>query len=118
MGWKGPKYKKFDTRAEAEAFVRTYGNANTNPAIAPLEISDDEDEVLEVEEVAPPPAKKARIATATGVGRVPVVYTDGSSLGNGKVGASAGVGVYFGDDDPRYIPAHPTFIEIRKNANH
>ncbi|KAI9774843.1 MAG: hypothetical protein M1840_000059 [Geoglossum simile] len=27
------------------------------------------------------------------------IYTDGSSLGNGKYGASAGVGVYFGEDD-------------------
>jgi ribonuclease HI len=32
-----------------------------------------------------------------------VVYTDGSSLGNGKVGAVAGVGVYFGPNDPRYL---------------
>ena len=29
------------------------------------------------------------------------IYTDGSSLGNGKYGASAGVGVYFGEDDSR-----------------
>jgi len=31
------------------------------------------------------------------------VYTDGSSLGNGRNGASAGVGVFFGVDDPRNI---------------
>lgn len=30
-----------------------------------------------------------------------VVYTDGSSLGNGQQGAVAGVGVYFGADDKR-----------------
>jgi len=30
------------------------------------------------------------------------VYTDGSSLGNGKTGAVAGVGVYFGPGDSRY----------------
>lgn len=29
------------------------------------------------------------------------IYTDGSSLGNGRVGATAGVGVYFGPNDPR-----------------
>lgn len=34
-----------------------------------------------------------------------VVYTDGSSLGNGKVGAVGGVGVYFGPNDPRYVKA-------------
>lgn len=32
-----------------------------------------------------------------------IIYTDGSSLGNGKVGARAGVGVYFGKDDPRWV---------------
>jgi ribonuclease HI len=32
-----------------------------------------------------------------------VVYTDGSALGNGKVGAVAGVGVYFGSNDARYV---------------
>ena len=32
-----------------------------------------------------------------------VVYTDGSSLGNGRLGARAGVGVYFGRNDTRNI---------------
>lgn len=32
-----------------------------------------------------------------------VVYTDGSSLGNGKVGAVGGVGVYFGPNDTRSV---------------
>ena len=31
------------------------------------------------------------------------VYTDGSSLANGKQGSRAGLGVYFGDNDPRNI---------------
>ncbi|KAH8820462.1 ribonuclease H-like domain-containing protein [Xylogone sp. PMI_703] len=31
------------------------------------------------------------------------VYTDGSSRGNGKVGAMAGVGVFFGEGDPRNL---------------
>lgn len=30
------------------------------------------------------------------------IYTDGSSLGNGRLGATSGVGVYFGQNDPRY----------------
>jgi ribonuclease HI len=30
-----------------------------------------------------------------------IVHTDGSSRGNGKIGAVAGVGVYFGEGDPR-----------------
>ncbi|KAH7411842.1 ribonuclease H-like domain-containing protein [Phaeosphaeria sp. MPI-PUGE-AT-0046c] len=31
------------------------------------------------------------------------VYTDGSALGNGKLGAVGGVGVYFGPSDPRNV---------------
>jgi ribonuclease HI len=31
------------------------------------------------------------------------IYTDGASRGNGKVGAVAGFGVYFGADDPRNV---------------
>ena len=34
------------------------------------------------------------------------IHTDGSSLGNGRAGAFAGVGVYFGPGDRRYI--HPS----------
>lgn len=36
------------------------------------------------------------------------IYTDGSSLGNGKNGAIAGVGVFFGPGDKRY--AHPSIL--------
>ena len=35
-------------------------------------------------------------------GTVLPIYTDGSSLGNGRHGAVSGVGVYFGDGDDRY----------------
>jgi len=34
---------------------------------------------------------------------VEVIYTDGSSRGNGRKGARAGVGVFFGDNDPRNV---------------
>lgn len=34
------------------------------------------------------------------------IYTDGSSLGNGQLGSSAGVGVFFGPGDTRYTTLH------------
>lgn len=34
-----------------------------------------------------------------------VIYTDGASRGNGKVGARAGFGVYFGPNDDRFVAA-------------
>jgi len=60
--------------------------------------------------------RQATKAISTGTAQTgPVrIHTDGSSLGNGKEGAFAGVGVYFGPSDPRYpispaqVPPHLT----------
>jgi ribonuclease HI len=100
VGWKGPKFKKFDTRAEAEAFVRSYDAAAKSTKVAVAEV--DSDEADGVEE---PSAKKAKTASKLANARngVLVIYTDGSSRGNGRVGATAGVGVYFGAGDPRFV---------------
>jgi ribonuclease HI len=96
VGWKGPKYKKFETREAAEAFVRTYGAATSTLILSE---ADGEQQALE------PPSKKQKQAEKPPPprGNVLVVYTDGSSLGNGRSGASAGVGVYFGPNDPRCV---------------
>jgi ribonuclease HI len=51
-------------------------------------------------------------------GGVLKIYTDGSSLGNGAKGATAGVGVYFGPRDPRYVTClHLFFISNRYHRN-
>ncbi|KAF2660240.1 ribonuclease H-like protein [Lophiostoma macrostomum CBS 122681] len=51
----------------------------------------------------------------TGDKRAPLeIYTDGSSRGNGKLGAYAGIGVYFGPQDPRNI-ADPLEGETQTN---
>jgi ribonuclease HI len=96
-GVKGPKYKKFATRAEAEEFVRTLGKSSTVAAPKRKE--------TDVEE---PTSKKARTSTEsapvdTSKSKMIRIYTDGSSRGNGKHGAYAGVGVFFGDGDARQV---------------
>lgn len=100
IGWKGPKYKKFETRAEAEDFVRSF--SGTSKAIVPTVTGSDQDEPDGIEEPLAKKRKTAKKVTKTPHGLV-IVYTDGSSLGNGRVGAAAGVGVYFGDNDPRFV---------------
>jgi ribonuclease HI len=46
------------------------------------------------------------------------VYTDGSSLGNGKLGAVGGVGVYFGPNDSRLVcRILSTFAADNRNRN-
>ena len=59
-----------------------------------------------------------RQATGESRGTI-VVSTDGASRGNGKVGARAGVGVYFGPADSRFV--YPSTVQItisdRTNRN-
>jgi len=100
VGWKGPKYKKFDTRAEAEAFVRSYSASGR-----PVASTAPETEKNMVDSTEEPLTKKPRTSTMPRSVRngVLVIYTDGSSLGNGRLGAAAGVGVYFGPGDPRFV---------------
>jgi ribonuclease HI len=93
---KGPKYKKFATREEAEQFVRSGGKASKK-AEAPNPAK--KEEKFNGINVDGPSTKK--IKTSSSNGRTVRVWTDGSSRGNGQFGAIAGVGVYFGEDDPR-----------------
>lgn len=118
-GTKGPKYKKFDNRYSAVAFIQEWGDEETIAKV--LDGSDG---------ATVPAAKKTAAKTATKdvsvkkeasvktedvpvkaePGTLPQIYTDGSSLGNGKVGSSAGVGVYFGPNDPRYVATSPSLL--------
>ena len=105
-----PKYKKFNTREEAVEFIRTWGGDAAKRAIGDDVDGDEEDEDND-EEIVQPAAKRAKTAAAAVVKEDPNVlkiFTDGSSLANGKAGAVAGYGVYFGENDKRY--AHCTIL--------
>lgn len=117
-GWKNPKYKKFATRAEAEVFVES-GGKSSQPQV--LDGDRPEGEGNE------PPTKRLRRNMRSGgeeeggteaptvvkttvvppngkvlkTGEPLKIWTDGSALGNGRAGAAAGVGVFFGHGDPR-----------------
>ena len=94
---KGPKYKRFTTRAEAEEFVKSGGIGGKTV----------KKETKSSVVVTEPAAKKLKTHTQSSSNSVTLndkvlkVWTDGSSLGNGKHGARAGVGVFFGDGDSR-----------------
>ena len=105
VGWKNPKYKKFETHAEAEDFVRQWSGQPSSRAVKVPQV----DETDEVQVIAIGPiTKSSRKARKTGATQTAheaqealdatkpvIIYTDGSARGNGKVGAMAGVGVYF-----------------------
>jgi ribonuclease HI len=94
-GWKAPRYKRFGTREEALEFIRAHGNGDAQKWL--------------LNEGFDPPTKKAKTKTSSDAGGdivkdepgVVRIFTDGSSLSNGRAGATAGVGVFFGEDDER-----------------
>lgn len=126
---KGPKYKKFATKEEAEDFVRKFSKDGASsqrkikkakaPTVKKGELSepasDEADNSVDDDMEEQPISKKVKTSRSTaklsapsrGKGDFVRVWTDGSSRGNGKVGASAGVGVFFGDDDPRFVASMP-----------
>lgn len=114
MGVKAPKYKKFDTREAAEEWLQGFGAGGLIPAPFKEEDADEEDEL---EEDASPAVKKIKLASDEIAVMVQdeldddllEIYTDGSTLANGQNGAVAGVGVFFGDGDPRFVNTLPPF---------
>jgi ribonuclease HI len=67
-GFSGAKYKKFETREDAEHFIQSYGSSL---------ISEYKPDYY--------------------------VYTDGACSHNGARNARAGIGIFFGVDDPRNV---------------
>lgn len=88
-GAKGPKYKRFDTLAEAVAFMEEWADEETLERVRE-----------EYGEVSAAESSDDEVKLEPGMVHV---FTDGSSLGNGTKGSVAGVGVFFGKNDPRYV---------------
>ncbi|KAL4648982.1 ribonuclease H1 [Arapaima gigas] len=119
-------YKKFSSEKEAWAFVREDGegahsgaisetgpSTGASPAVLPVKLLGEKRHGAELDsEVAPkrqkcveelPGSTCAPADTRDGftyMGEAVVVYTDGCCTGNGKHGARAGIGVYWGTDHP------------------
>ncbi|CAN8103364.1 unnamed protein product [Discula destructiva] len=116
-GVKAPKYKKFETRQAAEEWMEGFEQSNSSMLHGGLKLEeedeededeDDEDDEEDDEEIAAPSKKKFKpeiqLHVGNEYGNLEVVYTDGSTLSNGQDGAVSGVGVFFGESDPRFVP--------------
>ena len=127
IGVKGPKYKKFATRAEAENFIRLYGSLDTIKSLGLVadEEDDDDDDDIDFDdedgEDGGAPVSTGKKPKTEVNGDVTVlknpegvnlpeagfhdgvlhIYTDGASKRNGSATARGGVGVFFGRNDPR-----------------
>lgn len=115
---KGPKYRRFGTRGEAEAFVRGGGMATGTGTGTGMGMREEpkKKKVKTASEVAKEGGKKVRDDKTV------KVWTDGAARGNGRVGAEAGLGVFFGVDDERFISLLPLFplitnIDITSNVS-
>ncbi|KAK0122295.1 hypothetical protein ONS95_010542 [Cadophora gregata] len=111
LGAEKPKYKKFESRKEAEEFVKSGGKtavkaeaANGTKTTREKKTEDSEEEDEQEEEEVEPTAKRSKTsASAASKSKWLRIYTDGSALGNGKKGAVAGVGVFFAAGDKRNV---------------
>lgn len=101
VGVKGPKYKRFDTRAEAVDYIVEFGNKEAIEALGEEGKSTKKPKTSPSQAVLDEDAGEvAEEAKNDGIVRI---YTDGSSLANGRAGSRAGVGVWFGEGDRRNI---------------
>ncbi|KAF8583229.1 hypothetical protein K439DRAFT_1349209 [Ramaria rubella] len=104
-GYPKAQYKKFFTEAEANAFVK-FGSAGGHVAAAAAGnfASSAISSPTKAMDKTTYMTKKLGKQNAGGVvdeAGWDVVYTDGACQGNGKAGAIAGIGVWWGTNDPR-----------------
>ncbi|KAF4123702.1 ribonuclease HI [Geosmithia morbida] len=117
-GVKGPKYKRFASHGEAVEYIKQYGGAD---AIKALGLKVDKKKLLQQQQQQQQQQQdKKDKGLGAGAGTIYVVseseesdedegsqvlkiWTDGSSRGNGRDGARAGLGVFFGQGDPRNV---------------
>ncbi|KAH7413302.1 ribonuclease-like protein H [Cadophora sp. MPI-SDFR-AT-0126] len=104
-GAEKPKFKKFETRKEAEEFVKSGGKTpQKSEATNGTKTAREKKTEKAVEGDGEPSAKRSKSsAGADKKAKWLRIYTDGSALGNGKTGAVAGVGVFFGIGDKRNV---------------
>ncbi|RDB29135.1 Ribonuclease H [Hypsizygus marmoreus] len=94
-GYPGAKFKKFTNAAEAEAFASGEQSTST---IKPAEASTSKEASTDSKG-----KKRAMSPNVEDESGWDVVYCDGACKGNGKTGSIAGVGVWWGEGDPRNI---------------
>lgn len=97
--FQGASYKKFINYAEAESFAN--GRSSTGSATP---VSPAADSTTAVETSPPTPNKKRALSSdAENVEEWDVVFCDGACKGNGQEGSVAGIGIWWGEDDNRYV---------------
>ncbi|CDK28506.1 unnamed protein product [Kuraishia capsulata CBS 1993] len=118
-GYSNASFKKFDTMAEASAFVSggsrggsaRASTAHNSPSNGPYSLSSSRSYALSYAQRSPGQVSKslkATDATPDGASTSPQtvdhskhIYVDGAARGNGRGNARGGAGIYYGPGDPR-----------------
>jgi len=95
-GYKNALYKKFDTKEEADAFIQS--NNKTGDNITYLN-NEKQNPITSFFDTIITKEKKQVVDFIPEY----YVYTDGACSNNGKNNALAGIGIFFGIDDPRNV---------------
>ncbi|CEG79722.1 hypothetical protein RMATCC62417_14153 [Rhizopus microsporus] len=104
-GVSGAKFKKFNSLEEAQGFVDAENSNYSQPSYSRSTDNYEKEEVYSTPRNTQSQTyqRYSPYASQRTHSRKTVVYTDGASAGNGQVGARAGYGVYWGDNDPRNL---------------
>ncbi|KAJ7103171.1 ribonuclease H-like domain-containing protein [Mycena belliarum] len=105
------RYKKFDSREEAQAWIA--GNASPGKASGSTASSFESAAQQNGSESKGTKRKRADVSDETGWD---VVYSDGASKGNGGEHAKAGVGVWWGHDDSKNIAERCPGVQTNNRA--
>jgi len=97
-GFPGGTFKKFITVAEAESFAR-----GSEPSIVSVPFT--AESATTAETISHVQSKKRALSpdAEDGEEEWDVVYCDGSCKGNGQDGSVAGIGVWWGHNDSKYV---------------
>ncbi|KAG6851396.1 hypothetical protein H0H93_005794 [Arthromyces matolae] len=98
-GFPGAKFQSFTNAADAEAFVAGTSSATSSRATQGPTVS------LSTAPLAKDTKGKKRVmpSDVADESKYDVVFCDGACKGNGQVGSVAGVGVWWGENDPRCV---------------
>ena len=94
-GFPGGTYKKFINAAEAESFAKGSESIASVPSTA--------ESATIAETISVQSKKRALSPDAEDEGEWDIVYCDGACKGNGQSGSVAGIGVWWGDNDRKYV---------------
>ena len=104
-GYKGAIFKKFDNKKDAILFIKKNNSQKNNSKSIQKDISSyfniSNKTIAGLSSYSKKLDKSSEISEISET--IEYIYTDGGCINNGKPNAIAGIGIYFGENDPRNV---------------